>query len=163
MRSKLFLPAAAVAAVASVAALLLNTSGVSPAATTTSCTSYAVACSGGTCTGTVPDGGEGLGLLTANVAGYTVRLCATVNRTLSGAGTLKDYHCSGTTLDAGAFGCPEVLGNAQAVTASAVRCQEFPPFVVPYTDNTGDKMVWIPNAVTVSGGAVVDVSICPNY
>lgn len=122
--------------------------------TTVSCSSRTVTCVAGTCTETAPSTNAGFALV--NVQGYYVRICADSTRTLSGAGTMRDYHCSGSLSPT----CSEIPGNAQAVTASSVRCMEFPPFVVPYLDNTADTMWWSPNGVTVSAGDLT-VYICP--
>lgn len=122
--------------------------------TTTSCSSRTVTCVAGTCTESAPSANSGFAL--ANVQGYLVRVCADSGQTLSGAGTMRDYHCSASLSPA----CSEIPGNGQAVTSSSVRCQEFPPFVVPYLDNTADTMYWSPSGVTVSSGDLT-VYICP--
>jgi hypothetical protein len=122
--------------------------------TTTACSSRSVECAAGTCTETAPTTNSGFAL--ANVQGYVVRIQADSGQTLSGAGTMRVYHCSALLSPA----CAEIPGNAQAVTASGVRPMEFPPFVVPYLDNTADTMYWSPSGVTVSSGNLT-VYICP--
>ncbi len=149
------------ALVASVAVLLMGQAAFQWG-TQVGCTSETHACSSGSCSRPVPDGGAGAdaGLYLENVRGYTVRVCGTSARPLAGAGTLKDYHCvaaDGT--------CPEVPLNAQPVTLAAV-CQEFPPFVLPAQLPAADRMVWASSGVTISnwdGGAAdtVTVTVCP--
>jgi hypothetical protein len=139
--------------------VLLSYSGTAradPPPTTTSCSSRTVTCAAGTCTEAAPSANSGFALI--NVQGYLVRICADSGQTLGGAGTMRDYHCSATLSPA----CSVIPGNAQSVTASSVRCQEFPPFVVPYLDNTADTMYWSPSGVTVSSGDLT-VYICPMY
>lgn len=133
-----------------------GTARADPPPTTTSCSSRTVTCAAGTCTEAAPSANSGFALI--NVQGYLVRICADSGQTLSGAGTMRDYHCSATLSPA----CSVIPGNAQSVTASSVRCQEFPPFVVPYLDNTADTMYWSPSGVTVSSGDLT-VYICPMY
>lgn len=124
--------------------------------TTTACTSRTVECAAGTCTESAPSANSGFAL--ANVQGYYVRISADSGQTLSGAGTMRNYHCSASLSPA----CAQVLDNNLAVTASGVRPQEWAPFVVPYIDNTADTMYWSPSGVTVSSGNLT-VTICPQY
>lgn len=133
-------------------ALLLASS--EPPPTTVACASRTVTCSAGTCTETAPSTNTGTVLLSAR--GYYLRVCADSGQTLSGAGTMRDYHCSAALSPS----CAQVKGNNQAVTNSAERCEEFIPFVVPYVDNTADTMFWSPTGVTVSSGNLT-VYICP--
>ena len=121
--------------------------------TTVSCSSRTFTCAAGTCTETAPSTNAGTAL--ANVQGYVVRICADSGQTLSGAGTMRDYHCSATLSPA----CAQVTDNALSVTASSVRCQEWAPFVVPYLDNTSDTFWWSPSGVTVSSGNLT-IYIC---
>lgn len=121
--------------------------------TTMACASRTFTCSAGTCTETAPSTNTGLAL--AYVQSYYVRVCADSGQTLSGAGTMRDYHCSALLSPA----CARVLDNNLSVTAAAVRCQEWAPFVVPYIDTTSDTMFWSPSGVTVSSGDLT-ISIC---
>lgn len=128
--------------------------GTYQTATTVACSSRSFTCSAGTCTETAPSTNAGFAL--ANVQAYYIRVCADSGQTLSGAGTMRDYHCSASLSPT----CSQVLDNALTVTASSVRCQEWAPFVVPYLDNTSDTMWWSPSAVTVSSGNLA-IYICP--
>lgn len=128
-----------------------------PPATTVTCVTDSHTCTAGSCTGAVPDGGSTTGVALLYVRSYYVRVCAEPGQTLSGAGNLLDYHCRAQA-DAG---CAEVKTNRQPVTKTGEQCEETPTFVIPYMDTTSDRMLWIPSAVTVSGGSTVGVSICP--
>lgn len=130
------------------------------------CVTETHACSSGSCSRPVPDGGQGgtmdAGISLAFMQGYSVNVCGTAARPLAGAGTLKDYHCSGGS-------CAEVVANAQPVTlvgTAATRCQEFPPFVIPAALPSADRMVWASAGVTISNwdaGAAdtITVTVCP--
>lgn len=128
------------------------------------CTSEVQTCSSGSCSRPVPDGGADGGIPLQDIRNYTLKVCGTSARPLAGAGTLKDYHCSGGA-------CAEVVGNAQAVTltgTSASYCQEFPPFVIPARLPNADRMVWAASGVTISNwdaGAAdtITVTVCPSH
>lgn len=140
------------------------------------CTTETHACSSGSCSRPVPDGGAmsladgggvwvpdaDSGVSLAYVQGYTVRVCGTVARPLAGAGTLKDYHITSTGV------VTELTRNARSVTLSGgpPYCQELPPFVIPAFYPQKDRMVWASSGVTISnwdGGAAdtVTVTVCP--
>ncbi len=127
--------------------------------TTISCTTTNQACTAGTCAGAVPDSGTATGIALANVQGYTVTVCAPSEQTLQATGYAVVYHCKATGE------CPEVRGNRQAITVSGGKCEEFPAFVVPYLDNTADRMTWILSGVTVSpdDAGTATISICPQH
>lgn len=151
MRRPYLLAAAALA----VAALAWAGAGAPYATgTTVACASRSFTCSAGTCTETAPSTNAGTAL--EYIQSYYVRICADSGQTLSGAGTMRDYHCSATLSPA----CAQVLDNNLSVTASSVRCQEWAPFVVPYIDTTSDTFWWSPSGVTVSSGNLT-IYICP--
>lgn len=126
------------------------------------CISETHTCSSGSCSRAIPDGGiaADAGVLLGGVKAFSVRVCGTAARPLGGAGTLKDYHCD---LRYGV--CPEVTYNAQSVTSTGI-CNEFPPFVIPASLPSSDRMVWASSGVTIvnwdAGAAdVVTVTVCP--
>jgi len=142
------------AALAAVAALAIQAGPSYASGNTVSCISRSFTCSAGTCTETAPSTNTGTAL--GYVQSYYVRICADSGQTLSGAGTMRDYHCSATLSPP----CSQVHDNNLSVTASSVRCQEWAPFVVPYIDTTTDTFWWSPSGVTVSSGNLT-IYICP--
>lgn len=139
------------------------------------CVTETHACSSGSCSRPIPDGGFGktadggltdamdAGISLAFVQGFTVRVCGTALRPLAGAGTLKDYHIVSPTGTV-----TEIASNALTVNHSGgpPYCQEFPPFVLPQQLPSADRMVWASSAVTITnwdGGAAdtITVSVCP--
>lgn len=139
------------------------------------CVTEVHACSSGSCSRPIPDGGVGrtadggltdamdAGIPLAFVQGFTVRVCGTFARPLAGAGTLKDYHIASP-----AGTVTEVTSNALSVTQSGgpPYCQEFPPFVLPQQLPSADRMVWASSGVTITnwdGGTAdtVSVTVCP--
>lgn len=128
------------------------------------CTTEVQPCTSGSCSRAVPDAGSDAGIPLQDIRNYLVRVCGTSARPLAGTGSLKDYHCSGSS-------CSEVTYNALSVTltgTTAAPCQEFPPFVIPARMPNGDTMVWASSGVTISnwdGGTAdtITVTICPAH
>jgi hypothetical protein len=142
--------------------------------TTLSCTSSSVACSGstGVCTGAVPDAGTAEGVAIGLTRAYVVYSCPPVGQTITATGSYNDYHCHAATGK-----CPIVQANTQTITTATTNttgvsggqgtgtggCLELAPFTVPYYDNSSDRMVWVPNGITVSptDGGSLTTYVCP--
>lgn len=141
------------AALALLVALAAHAGAPYATGSTLTCSSRSFTCAAGTCTETAPSTNTGTAL--QYVQSYYVRVCADSGQTLSGAGTMRDYHCSAALSPS----CSQVNENNKSVTLTE-RCQEWPSFVVPYIDTTADTMFWSPNGVTVSSGNLT-IYICP--
>ena len=103
-------------------------------------------CSGNSCgTGVLPTSTMD-GMLLGGVSKYRLTVCAASGQTLSGAGTMQSF----------TFSTAEGVwdrGNSDANVTTTQRSQSF-DFVVGLRF---DRVRYVANAVTVSGGATLDV------
>ncbi len=141
---------------------------------TIACTASTVTpTAGGVATGVVPDAGTAEGISAENVRSYVVYACPPVGQTITAAGQFDNYHCHAATGK-----CGIVQSNKQSITTAtatpgtvsagqgtgAPACWESGPFTVPYFDSTSDRIVWVPNGITVAttDGGVLTTYVCPS-
>lgn len=116
-------------------------------------------CTAGTCTAAVPTGTTA-GMALNNTAYFTLTVCAATGQTLLGAGSMDAYvykfNAAGGT---GAWTRAKGLDKAIDVTSTscagaACQCDTFADV---QTGFRGDRIRYVPDGVTVSGGTSIDV------